>query len=56
MTAWKMPRYHKNEAARLRHAIEDAQGELSRTAFPTQMAFLREKIAKLRKRLDECKG
>jgi len=55
MTAWKAPQYHRNEKARLRHAIADARGELSRTAFPTQMTFLREKIAKLRKRLAEYK-
>jgi hypothetical protein len=53
---WKMPRHHKNEAARLRHAIDDAQDELSRTAFPAQMAVIREKIAKLRKRLDKHRG
>jgi len=50
---WKMPRYHKNEAARLRHAIDDAQDELSRTANTARMISIREKIAKLRKRLDE---
>lgn len=52
---WKIPRYHKNEAARLRHAIADAQEELSRTAFPARMTVIREKIAKLRKRLSECR-
>ena len=56
MTAWRTPRYFPNEAARLRDAIARAQDELSRTAFPARMAVIREKIAKLRKRLDEHRG
>ena len=53
---WKMPRHYKNEGVRLRHAIADAQEELSRTAFPARMTIIRAKIAKLRKRLDGLRG
>jgi primosomal protein N'' len=52
---WKMPRHHKDESARLRHAIEDAREELSRTANTAQMIVIRAKIAALKKRLDECR-
>jgi hypothetical protein len=59
MTAWRTPRYFpsglKGEAARLRDAIERAQGELSRTANTERMIAIRTKIAKLRKRLSECR-
>jgi hypothetical protein len=53
---WKMPRHHKNEAARLRHAIADAREELSRTANTERMTVIREKIAKLTRQLDKYKG
>jgi hypothetical protein len=45
----------KGEAARLRDAIERAQDELSRTANIERMTAIRAKIAKLRKRLSECR-
>jgi hypothetical protein len=60
MTAWRTPRYFpaglKGEAGRLRDAIERAQEHLSRTANTAQMIVIREKIAKLRRRLDELRG
>jgi hypothetical protein len=55
MTAWRTPRHLPNEEARLRDAIERAQEHLSRTADRALIISIREKIAKLKKRLDECR-
>lgn len=45
-------RHFKNEAARLRDAIRRARGELSRTAIPTRMAAIRERLRKLTEQLE----
>lgn len=51
MSTWRS-RHYKNDAARLRGWIKLAREELSRTADPSRIEFLREKIVKLQSQID----